>query len=58
MTPEQIAHEAFKAADRVIKNNIQVETCPVKKEQAKWKREKVVSALVVKLGVVGPGEVK
>ena len=57
-TVEEIASEALKAVDRVIRNNIQVETCPVKKQKAEWKKEKVVQELAVKLGIVGPKEVK
>lgn len=57
-TIEEISNEALKAVNRVIRNNIQTETCPVKKQKAEWKKEKVVQELAVKLGVIGPKEVK
>lgn len=55
---DTIVEEAAKAVDRVLNNNITVETCAEKKNKDKWEREKIVSKLVVKLGGVGPGEVK
>ena len=58
LTDEEIATQAQRAVDRVLSNNIQVETCPEKKRKAEWKREKVVAILVAKLGSVGPSQTK
>jgi hypothetical protein len=55
---ETIVYEVEKQINRVLNNNIPCETCPVKREKAKWKREKVVEALVVRLGAVGPTLIK
>lgn len=53
-----IVHEAERMVTRILNNNIPPQTCSQKIEKAKWKREKVVQELFVKLGVVGPSEVK
>jgi hypothetical protein len=35
---ETIVYEVEKQINRVLNNNIPCETCPVKREKAKWKR--------------------
>lgn len=57
-TPEQIADEALRAANRVINNNVTAETCPEKKGKPEWVREKVRGILAAKLTSVGPSEIK
>lgn len=55
---KQITDECEKAVKRVIKNLIPTETCPVKKAKADWKKEKVVTELIVRLNSAGPSVIK
>ncbi len=45
----EIADEALRLVDRVIRNELPTESCPVKEERAKWKREEVRAIIVSKL---------
>ena len=55
---KQITDECEKAINRIIKNLIPTETCPVKKAKADWKKEKVVTELIVRLNSAGPSVIK
>jgi hypothetical protein len=49
-----VAYELEKHINRLLTKYIPPTTCPEKKPKVAWKREKVVEALVVRLGGVGP----
>jgi hypothetical protein len=51
---QTVAYELEKHINRLLTKYIPATTCPEKKPKVAWKREKVVEALVVRLGGVGP----
>lgn len=56
-TVDEIAEEALRAMDRVLRNEIQAETCPEKKEKAEWKKTQVREKVVAKLqDTIGPSK--
>lgn len=46
MEAKQLAHDCLKAAERTMRTAIPLETCPLRKQKAEWKKQQVVTELI------------
>lgn len=49
MSNESIAQQAVAKVEIIINNNIPFESCPLKKQQAQWDKNKVLELVIAKL---------
>lgn len=46
MTTQEIADHCLRAMQRILRDQIKCETCPVKKAKAEWKKQEVLKLLL------------
>ena len=49
MEVKELAHNCAKAVDKTMRVNIPLETCPLRKQKAEWKKREVVKILILEL---------